>query len=54
MHIAAVGISQTGIFRQPGSAGEVRKMSELLSTGKEVDLHSVSIHALCSIVKVTD
>jgi len=53
MQIALTGLSQTGIFRQPGSAGEVRRLSESLSAGQEFDLQSVGIHSLCSVVKVS-
>jgi len=54
MQIALTGITQTGIFRQPGSAGEVRRLSDSLSAGQEFDLQSVGIHALCSVVKVNN
>jgi len=52
MQIALTGLSQTGIFRQPGSAGEVRRLSDSLSAGQELDLKTASIHSLCSVVKV--
>jgi len=53
MQIALTGLSQTGLFRQPGSAGEVRRLTESLSAGQEFDLQSVGIHSLCSVVKVS-
>jgi len=52
IQIALTGIGQVGIFRQPGSAGEVRRLSEYLSTGQDFDLKTASTHSLCSVVKV--
>jgi len=50
--IAITGIAQVGVFRQPGSAGEVCLLSDALSTVQEFDLESLSVHTLCSVVNV--